>query len=87
MWRSFLFRGSERLGCLCRLDPLRERIEACPQRRHLLLLPIDDIAELDVGALQERYLCLNSLDCIAVHLHSVANPEAAQEPFVCHPNN
>ena len=74
MWRSFLFRGSGRLGCLCRLDPLRERIESRPQRRYLLLLPIDDIAELDIGALQEGYFCLNSLDCIAVHPHSVTNP-------------
>jgi hypothetical protein len=53
---------------------LRERIESCTQRRYLLLLPIDDIAELDVGALQERYFCLNPLDCIAGHFDSVTNP-------------
>ena len=85
MWRPFLFRGSHRLGCLRRLDPLRERIELCTQRRYLLLLPIHDIAELDVGALQEGYFCLNPLDCIAVHFHSVTNPSFAGALFACRP--
>jgi hypothetical protein len=87
MWRPFLFRGSQRVGCLCCLDPLRERIESCTQRRYLLLLPVHDIAELDVGALQERYFCLDSLDCIAVHFDSVMNLLTRRAPFVRSPNN
>jgi hypothetical protein len=87
MWRPFLFRGAERLGCLCRLDPLRERIESRAQRRYLLLLPIDDIAELDIGALQECYLCLNPLECIAVHPHSITNPPPPPGAIRARPNN
>ena len=63
------------------LEALRERIESCTQRRQLLLLPIDDIAELDVGALQERYLCLNPLDCIAGHFDSVTNLSRHERPL------
>ena len=86
MWRPFLFGGARRLGCLCRLDPLRERIESSTQRRYLLLLPIHDIAELDVGALQERYFCLDPLDRIAVHFDSVPIAQAASARFAS-PNN
>ena len=81
MWRPLLFEGARRLGCLCRLDPLRERVEPCAQRRHLLLLPIHDIAELDVGALQERYFRLDPLDCIAVHPDSVTNRRRPARPL------
>jgi hypothetical protein len=87
MWRPFLFRGSHRLGCLCRLNPLRERIESCTQRRYLPLLPIHDIAELDVGTLQERYFCLNPLECIAVHFDSVTNPASEASAICAPPNN
>ena len=78
MWRTFLFRSPDRIGCLCRLDPLRERIESSTQRRDLLLLPIHDIAELDVRTLQERYFRLDPLDCIAVHFDSVPIAAAAR---------
>ncbi len=87
MWRPFLFRCPDRVGCLCRLDPLRERLESCTQRLYLLLLPIHDIAELDVGALQERYFCLNPLDCIAVHFDSVTNRPQAASAICAPPNN
>jgi hypothetical protein len=74
MWRAFLFRRPRSLRRLRRIESLRERIESCAQRPYLLLLPIDDIAELDVGALQERHFCLDPLDCIAGHAHSLTNP-------------
>jgi hypothetical protein len=85
MWRPFLFQGPRHVGCMRGLEALRERIESCTQRRYLLLLPIDDIAELDVGALQERYFCLDPLDCIAVHFDSVTNASCAEAPFACSP--
>jgi hypothetical protein len=70
MWRPFLFR---RLHCfgLCRLDSLRERIDPRAQRSNLLALPIYDIAQFDVGTLQERYFRFQPLDCFAVHFDSV----------------
>src|SRR5258708_3353131 len=71
MWRPLLFRRPHCFRCLCRLDPLRERIESRPQRLNLQALPIDDIAQFDVGALQERYFRLQPLDCLAVHIDSV----------------
>jgi hypothetical protein len=74
MWRPLLFRGPRRKGRLRRLDPLRERVEAATQRRYFLLLPIDDIAELDIGALQERNLGFDPLDFFAGHFDSVTNP-------------
>ncbi|MEA3178902.1 MAG: hypothetical protein QOI59_2425 [Gammaproteobacteria bacterium] len=85
MWRPFLFRRARDVGCLCRFDPLRERIESCTQRPYLLLLPIDDIAELDVGALQERYFCFNPLDCVAGHFDSVPNPARRARPLCAPP--
>ena len=81
MWRPFLFRRARDVGCLCRFDPLRERVESCTQRPYLLLLPIDDIAELDVGTLQERYFCFNPLDCIAGHFDSVTNLPRHERPL------
>ena len=71
MRRPFLFRRPHRFGCLCRLDSLRERIESRTQPLNLLALPIYDIAQFDVGALQERYFRLEPLDCVAVHFDSV----------------
>jgi hypothetical protein len=85
MWRPFLFRRARDVGRLCRFDPLRERIESCTQRPYLLLLPIDDIAELDVGALQERYFCFNPLDCVAGHFDSVPNPARRARPLCAPP--
>lgn len=81
MWRPLLFQGARRVGSMCRLEPLRERIESCTQRRYFLLLPIDDIAELDVGALEERNFCLNPLDCIAGHFDSVTNRRRPARPL------
>ena len=71
MWRPFLFRRPHRFRCLCRLDPLRERIEPRPQRLNLQALPIYDIAQFDVGALEERYFRFQPLDHFAVHFYSV----------------
>jgi len=45
--------------------------KSCTQRLDLLALPIYDITQFDVGALQERYFRLQPLDCIAVHIDSV----------------
>jgi hypothetical protein len=39
---------------------------------NFLALPIYDIAQFDVGALQERYFRFEPLDCVAVHFDSVA---------------
>jgi hypothetical protein len=72
MWRPFLFRRPHCFGCLCRLDSLRERIDPRAQRLNLLALPIYDIAQFDVGALQEGYFRFQPLDCFAVHFDSVA---------------
>jgi hypothetical protein len=85
MWRPLLFRRPRRLGCLCRLDPLRQRIESPTQRRYFQLLPIDDIAELGVRALQERNFRLNPLDGIAGHFDSVTNRPARQRPLCATP--
>jgi hypothetical protein len=71
MWRPFLFRRPRGLRCLCRLDPLRERIEPRTQRSNLEALPVYDIAQFDVGALQERYFRFQPLDHFAVHFDSV----------------
>ena len=74
MRRPLFFRGPRREGSLCGSDPLREYVESGAQRCYLLLLPIDDIAELDIGALEERNLGFNPLDFIAGHIDSVTNP-------------
>jgi hypothetical protein len=50
---------------------MRQRIEPRAQRPNFLALPIDDIAQFDVGALQERYFRFEPLDGIAVHFDSV----------------
>jgi hypothetical protein len=71
MWGPFLFGRPRRFGCLCPLEPLRQRIDPGAQRENLLLLPIDHVAQFDVGALQERYFRFDPLDCIAVHFDSV----------------
>jgi len=71
MRRPLLFRGSHRVGCLCRLEALRKRVEARAQRLDFLALPVDDIAQFDVGAFQERYFRFEPLDCVAVHFDSV----------------
>ena len=72
MWRPLLFRSPRRLRCLCRLDPLRERVNSRAQRLNFLALLIYDIAQFDIGALQERYFRFEPLDCIAVHFDSVS---------------
>jgi len=71
MRRPLLLGRPRRIGCLCRLQPLREHVESGAQRSYFLLLPVDDIAEVGVGALQERYFCFYPLDCIAAHSDSV----------------
>jgi len=80
MWRPLLFRRPYRVGCLCRLQPLRERIDARPQGLDFLALLIDDIAQFDVGALQEGQFRLQPLDCIAVHFDSVTVIRAGRVP-------
>jgi hypothetical protein len=55
MWRPLLFRRPHSFGCLSRLDSLRERVNSRAQRLNFLALLIYDIAQFDVGALQERY--------------------------------
>jgi hypothetical protein len=86
MWRPLVFQGPWRVGCVHRFEALRERIESCTQRRYLLLLPIDDIAELDVGALQERDLGFDSLNFIAGHFDSVPI-RGAHARALCPANN
>jgi hypothetical protein len=76
MRRPFFFRSPRRIGCLRGIDSLRERVEPGAQRAYLLLLPVHDIAELNVRALQERDLGFNPLDFIAGHSDSVTNPRA-----------
>lgn len=71
MWWPLLFRRPHCFRCLCRLDTLRERIEARTQRLNLQALPVHDIAQFDVGALQERYFRFQPLDYFAVHFDSV----------------
>jgi hypothetical protein len=78
MRRPFLFHRPHCFGCLCRLDSLRERIESRTQPLNFLALPIYDIAQFDVGALQERYFRFEPLDCVAVHFDSVAVINGAQ---------
>ena len=74
MRRALLLRGPG-IGRLRDLQSLRERIEAGMQRGYLLLLPVHDIAELDIGVLQERNFGLDPLDFIAGHAASVTNPQ------------
>ena len=71
MWRPFLFRSPLGLRCLRRLDSLRERVNSRAQRLNFLALLIYDIAQFDIGALQERYFRFEPLDCVAVHIDSV----------------
>ena len=75
MRRPLLLRSPRGIGRLRRLYSLRERIESGTQRGYLLLLPVHDIAELDVGALQERNFRLDPLDFFAGHYDSVTNPQ------------
>jgi hypothetical protein len=81
MWRPLLLGSSHRFGCLCGVQPLRERIESRTQRRDLLLLPVHDITQFDIGVLQERYFRLEPLECIAVHSDSVTIP--AERSAIC----
>jgi hypothetical protein len=78
MWRPLVFRRPWRFRSLCRLEPLRQRIDPGPQRPDLLLLPVNHIAQFDVGTLQEGDFRFDLLDCIAVHFDSV-NPEEVWE--------
>jgi hypothetical protein len=71
MWRPLLFRRPHSFGCLSRLDSLRERIDSRAQRLNFLALPIYDIAQFEVGALQECQFRFQPLNCIAVHFDSV----------------
>jgi hypothetical protein len=87
MWRPLFFRRPHCFGCLCRLDSLRKRIEPHPQRLNLLALPIYDIAQFEVGALEERYLRFETLDCIAVHFDSVTVIGRCFGPFAGGGNN
>ena len=74
--RRPLFLGSSRgVGRLRRGYSLRERVESGAQRGYLLLLSVHDIAELDVGALQERNFRFNPLDFFAGHNDSVADQQ------------
>src|SRR6201999_701897 len=74
--RRPLFLGSSRgVGRLRRGYSLRERVESGSQRGYLLLLSVHDIAELDVGALQERNFRFNPLDFFAGHIDSVADQQ------------
>jgi hypothetical protein len=74
--RRPLFLGSSRgIGRLRRGYSLRERVEPGAQPGYLLLLSVHDIAELDVGALQERNFRFNPLDFFAGHNDSVADQQ------------
>jgi hypothetical protein len=75
MRRPLIFRRSGGIGRLRGFYPLRERIEPGAQRGNLLLLSVHDIAELDVGALQERNFRFNPLDFFAGHNDSVADQQ------------
>jgi hypothetical protein len=54
---------------------------------NLLALPVYDIAQFEVGALQERYFRFQSLDCIAVHFDSVTVIASGFGPFTGSGNN
>jgi hypothetical protein len=71
VWRPLLFGRPHRLSRLRSVKPLRERIDARAQHLQLLLLSVHHVAQLDVGALQERNLRLNPLEVVAVHFDSV----------------
>jgi hypothetical protein len=71
MRRPFLFQRSQAFRCLCRRDPLRERIDSRAQRLDLLALPIYDSAQFEIGALQKGYFRFQPLDYLAVHIDSV----------------
>jgi len=73
MRRPLLLRGPRGIGRLRDLQSLRERVEAGTQCGYLLLLAVHDIAEFDIGVLQERNLGFNPLDFIAGHTTSVTN--------------
>jgi hypothetical protein len=81
MWRPLLFRRSHSFGCLSRLDSLRERIDSRAQRLNFLALPIYDIAQFEVGALQECQFRFQPLNCIAVHFDSVTVMRRCFGPF------
>jgi hypothetical protein len=83
MRRPLFLRSSRRKGCLRRLYPLRERVESGAQRDYFLLLSVHDVAELDVGSLQERNFRFNPLDFFAGHTDSVADQQL--KPNWCFP--
>src|SRR3569833_103815 len=62
------------------LQSLRQRVEPRAQCGYLLLLPVHYIAELDIGALQERNFCFDPLDFIAGHTASVTNLQRNARP-------
>jgi hypothetical protein len=84
MWRPLVFRRPRRFGSLCRLEPLRQRIDPRAQRPDLLLLPVNHIAQFDVGTLQKGDFRFDLLDCIAVHFDSVNRSGGLASITHCH---
>lgn len=75
MRRPLFLRRPRGIGRLRSVNSLRQRVESGAQSVDLLLLSVHDIAQLDVGALQERDFRFNPLDFFAGHNDSVAHQQ------------
>jgi hypothetical protein len=72
--RPLFLRGPRGIGRLRGVQTLRERVESASQRGYVLLLSVHDIAELDVGALQERNFRFDPFEFFAGHTDSLTVP-------------
>jgi hypothetical protein len=65
--RPFVFGAAYRFRAASRVELLRKRAQALAQGLQVLVLAIDDIAELRVGALQKGQLQFQAFDSILIH--------------------
>jgi len=65
--RPLVLGAADRLCALARVQSVRERTQTLAQGLDFLVLAVDDIAELRIGALQEGELQLQSFFRVFVH--------------------
>jgi hypothetical protein len=77
VWRPLILRSRLGLGGLRSLKPFNQRVDSPTQCFYLAMLTKHDIAQLCVGALEERDFCLDLLEGGCLHTHPL-NPFATR---------